>query len=111
MSPLLKMPNSSATKGRGGIFKLLRSPGIDSKESIPPAYVARRAGTTTVRQVASCLCQRVSFLKVIYSTIQILSSWPLSCSPRFVYVVLYTWVGGTEVNTKMAKWRVWKESL
>jgi hypothetical protein len=23
-----------------GIFKLLRSPGIDSKESIPPSYVA-----------------------------------------------------------------------
>jgi hypothetical protein len=23
-----------------GIFKLLRSPGIDSKETIPPAYVA-----------------------------------------------------------------------
>jgi hypothetical protein len=27
---------------------LLRSPGIDSKESIPPAYVAWRAGTTTL---------------------------------------------------------------
>ncbi len=26
---------------RDGIFKLLRSPGIDSKESIPPVYVAR----------------------------------------------------------------------
>jgi len=25
---------------RGGIFKLLRSPGIDPKESITPAYVA-----------------------------------------------------------------------
>jgi hypothetical protein len=33
---------------RGGIFKLLRRPGIDSKESIPPAYVAWRAGTTTL---------------------------------------------------------------
>jgi hypothetical protein len=33
---------------RGGIFKLLRSPEIDSKESIPPNYVARRAGTTTL---------------------------------------------------------------
>jgi len=31
---------------RDGIFKLLRNPGIDSKESIPPAYVAWRAGTT-----------------------------------------------------------------
>jgi hypothetical protein len=28
---------------RARIFKLLRSPRIDSKESIPPAYVARRA--------------------------------------------------------------------
>ncbi len=33
---------------RYGIFKLLRSPGIDSKESIPPAYVAWRVGTTTL---------------------------------------------------------------
>jgi hypothetical protein len=33
---------------RAGIFKLLRSPGIDSKESIPPGYVAWRAGTTTL---------------------------------------------------------------
>jgi hypothetical protein len=31
---------------RDGIFKLLMSPGFDSKESIPPAYVAWRAGTT-----------------------------------------------------------------
>ncbi len=30
-----------------GIFKLLRSSGIDSKESIPQAYAAWRAGTTT----------------------------------------------------------------
>ncbi len=29
---------------RHGIFKLLKSPGIDSKESIPPAYVAWRVG-------------------------------------------------------------------
>ncbi len=29
-------------------FKLSRSPRIDSKESIPPAYVARRAGTATL---------------------------------------------------------------
>ncbi len=31
-----------------GIFILLRSPGIDSKKLIPPAYVAWRAGTTTL---------------------------------------------------------------
>ncbi len=30
------------------ILKLLRSPGVDSKESIPPAYVAWLAGTTTL---------------------------------------------------------------
>jgi hypothetical protein len=33
---------------RGGIFKLLWSPEIDSKESIPPVYVAWRAGTRTL---------------------------------------------------------------
>jgi hypothetical protein len=33
---------------RDGIFKLLRSPGIGSKESIPPAYIAWRAGTATL---------------------------------------------------------------
>jgi hypothetical protein len=32
---------------RDGIFKLLRSPGIYSKESIPSAYVAWRTGITT----------------------------------------------------------------
>jgi hypothetical protein len=31
---------------RDDIFKLLRRPGFDSKESIPLAYVAWRAGTT-----------------------------------------------------------------
>ncbi len=36
------------TQLRDGIFKLLRIPGIDSKESIWPAYVAWRAGTTTL---------------------------------------------------------------
>ncbi len=30
------------------IFKLLRSPGIASKESVPPAFVAWSAGTTTL---------------------------------------------------------------
>jgi hypothetical protein len=33
---------------RDGNFKLLWSLGIDSKESIPPAYVACRAGTTSL---------------------------------------------------------------
>jgi hypothetical protein len=33
---------------RAGIFKPLWSPGIDAKASIPPAYVAWRAGTITL---------------------------------------------------------------
>jgi hypothetical protein len=33
---------------RDGILKLLSSPGIDSKESIPLVYVARLAGTKTL---------------------------------------------------------------
>jgi len=33
---------------RDGILKLLRSPGIDSQESIPPTYVAWRSGTRTL---------------------------------------------------------------
>jgi hypothetical protein len=33
---------------RAGIFKLLRSPGIDSKEPILPAFVAWRSGGLTI---------------------------------------------------------------
>ncbi len=33
---------------RAQICKRLRSPGIDSEESIPPAYVAWRAGTSNM---------------------------------------------------------------
>jgi hypothetical protein len=38
---------------RARICKRLRSPGIDSKESIPPVFVAWRAGTTTLFAVPS----------------------------------------------------------
>ncbi len=38
---------------RARILKLLRSPRIDSKESIPPAYVARQAGTTILLLLGS----------------------------------------------------------
>ena len=37
-----------ARVARAGIFKTLWSPGIDAKASIPPAYVAWRAGTITL---------------------------------------------------------------
>jgi hypothetical protein len=40
-------PPPPSLQFRARIFKLWRNPGIDSKESIPPAYVARRAGTIT----------------------------------------------------------------
>ncbi len=39
---------SGLQKSWDGIFKLLRRPLIDSKESIPAAYVAWRAGTKTL---------------------------------------------------------------
>jgi hypothetical protein len=38
---------------RNRIFKLFRGPGIESKESVPPAYAAGRAGTTTVFLIGS----------------------------------------------------------
>ncbi len=41
------MPNNSTgSETRARICKRLRSSGIGSEESIPPAYVARWAGTT-----------------------------------------------------------------
>jgi hypothetical protein len=46
---------------RDGIFKLLRRPGIDSKESIPPAYEAWRA----VRQPYSYFHHTV-YLKITH---------------------------------------------
>jgi hypothetical protein len=48
--PKSKQPVRSNAKiyVRDGILKLLRSPGIDSKELISPVYVAWRAGTTTL---------------------------------------------------------------
>ncbi len=42
------MTNRVRIQARARSFKILRGPGIDSKESIPPAYVAWRAGTITL---------------------------------------------------------------
>jgi len=33
---------------RAPIFNVFRGPGIESREAIPPAYAARRAGATTL---------------------------------------------------------------
>jgi hypothetical protein len=49
-SSLLKQVARHQTRAR--IFKRLWSPGIDSNEKIPPDYVARRAGTITLFQLA-----------------------------------------------------------
>jgi hypothetical protein len=38
---------------RDRIFKLLRNTGVNSKKSIPPAYVVWWAGTTTLFLVSS----------------------------------------------------------
>jgi hypothetical protein len=40
---LYSNPRKAAAETIDGIFKLVRSPGIDSKEPIPPAYVAWQA--------------------------------------------------------------------
>jgi hypothetical protein len=46
---------------RDGIFKLLRNPGIDSKELISPAYVAWRAGARICRRLRSPEIDPASF--------------------------------------------------
>ncbi len=52
---LLVLGIKADNKVRARIFKLLRSPKIDSKESILPAFVAWRAGTTTLFLFGSLL--------------------------------------------------------
>ncbi len=49
------------TEEQSSNFYRLRSPGIDSKESIPPAYVARRAGTTN-SDIVAVACEFLSNL-------------------------------------------------
>jgi hypothetical protein len=44
---------TGTTVNRARIFKLLRSPRIDSKEPMPPGCVAWRADTTTLSPLAS----------------------------------------------------------
>ncbi len=48
------------------ICKRLRSPGIDSKESMPQAYVAWRAGTSRVAVPARHAWNRFGLLKKVY---------------------------------------------
>ena len=53
----------SNRKYREGVFKLLKSPGINSKESIPPSYIAWQAGTTT-RFLAPMDCTKIPSLSM-----------------------------------------------
>jgi hypothetical protein len=43
----------STKRSEPEFLNILRSPGINSKKSIPPAYIAWRAGTTTLFQIGS----------------------------------------------------------
>ncbi len=45
-------------------FKCLWSPGIDSKEWIPPAYVVWRAGTITDNHIPPQFLAPIDFLKI-----------------------------------------------
>ncbi len=46
-------PYKDSVMSEPDFLKLLRGPGIDSKGSIPPAYAARLAGTTTLFLIGS----------------------------------------------------------
>jgi hypothetical protein len=48
MVPTYEISYVSVPMRDDDFFKLLRSPGIDSKESILPAYVVWRADATTI---------------------------------------------------------------
>jgi hypothetical protein len=53
------MRNGGGVSHREGIFQPLRSPGIDSKESIPPICVARWSGTITLYSYSVTNSQRL----------------------------------------------------
>ena len=42
MTKTYRRPNQAKLVIEGGIFKLIRSPGVDSKESIQSAYTVKR---------------------------------------------------------------------
>ncbi len=49
------VPRQEKARGETRNEEEQKGPGIDSKELIPPAYVARRAGTTTLFLLGSFL--------------------------------------------------------
>ncbi len=76
-------------KNRARICKRLRGPGIDSKESIPPAYVARRADTSNrvVVPARQAVNRFLGFLKGLQIRAQglhyIFSPKKKACKPVF----------------------------
>ncbi len=82
----------SYTRYRARICKLLRCSGIDSKESIPAAYVAWRAGTTTLFVVPSARLDSCELLKSLQNRAQYFK--PLQNEPSMhVRVNRSTYVG------------------
>ncbi len=69
---------------RARIFKRLWSRGIDSKEWIPPAYVAWRAGTITLFLFAPIDCLKIpAQLQKCKKIVIKIRTYPLSISPSF----------------------------
>jgi hypothetical protein len=61
---------------RARICKRLRSPGIGSKESIPPAYVAFRAGTTD-RVIVPGLLKRLQSRALVVTVVLLADGWQI----------------------------------
>ena len=62
-------------------MKTLKEPGIDSKEMIPPAYVARRAGTTTLH------CEKSLFVLASRQKIPVLRKENPAVSTRTIFLL------------------------
>jgi hypothetical protein len=78
---------AAVAEAREEFFKLLRSPGIDSKESIPPAYVActsnrvavparRQAGNRFLGSVKALQIRAVLYFYIIVTKVRTLKTNP-----------------------------------
>jgi hypothetical protein len=65
---LLRYLSISNAPPRASIFKRLWSPGIDSKGSIPPAYVAGRYNPIPTRFLAPIDCLKIPALDSLFKT-------------------------------------------
>jgi hypothetical protein len=89
----LSQDTTAQRQVRGGIFKLLRSPGIDSKESILPALVDRRACTTTQLLLGSSptymYCSKIPAQTALRLRGSDPFLWTIHLSVNFVYASSY----------------------